>query len=98
MKASRLIRCALITGRLLFVVLLLIISCPLFPGIPELEKLGLATHCKRNVLDECERGSVTMDTWVNQTLSFQRALSGDTPLNLVQLLASHNSFNNKADG
>ena len=70
-------------------------------GISELLKLAMdtvGTHCKTNILDECDRGTVTMDTWVNKTLAFQRWLALNTPINEIQMLGTHNSFNDKADG
>lgn len=47
---------------------------------------------------ECKRETVVMDEWVNQTLVFQRRLAEDVPLSQQQILGSHNSFNNRADG
>ena len=67
-------------------------------GIPELLELALHTPCQKSVLDECERGTVAMDTWVNKTLAFQRWLAHNTSVNRMQLLGTHNSFNDKADG
>lgn len=67
-------------------------------GIRELLSLADAVNCKKNVLDECVRGSVTMDTWANETLYFQRMLQSNLTLDLIQTMGTHNSFNNKADG
>ena len=46
----------------------------------------------------CGKGRVRMDDWLNSTLSFQRSLSANTPLNYGQWIGTHNSFNNRADG
>jgi hypothetical protein len=67
-------------------------------GIHELLSLADHTQCKKNVLNECQRGSVVMDPWANQTLAFQRWLQRDLTFDLTQTLGTHNSFNNKADG
>ena len=78
---------------------LLSFSFPLYPlGIPELQKLDEETSCEWLMVGTCLRGTVEMNEWVNRTLSFQRQLALDTPINAVQFLGSHNSFNNKADG
>ena len=69
-----------------------------FSGIPELLKLDQETSCEWLMMGSCLRGTIQMDEWVNRTLSFQRQLALDTPINAVQFLGSHNSFNNKADG
>ena len=39
-----------------------------------------------------------MDPWVNSTLAFQWRLGQNTTIDKLQILGSHNSFNNKADG
>ena len=39
-----------------------------------------------------------MDPWVNKTIFFQRQLDMNTPISGLQILGTHNSFNNKADG
>ena len=67
-------------------------------GIHELLELADHTKCKKSILDECERGSVVMDTWANHTLAFQRWLQQSLTFDLTQTLGTHNSFNNKADG
>lgn len=67
-------------------------------GMPELTDLALHAQCKRDLIGECERGTVTMDPWVNDTLTFQRQLGHNTTIDKLQILGSHNSFNDKADG
>ena len=67
-------------------------------GIPELLDLADHTQCKKGIMDECERGSVVMDTWANKTLAFQRWLQQNLTFDLIQMLGTHNSFNDKADG
>lgn len=67
-------------------------------GIHELLDLADHTECKKSIWDECERGSVVMDAWTNETLEFQRWLQQNLTFDLVQTLGTHNSFNNKADG
>ena len=67
-------------------------------GMPELTDLALHAQCKRDLIGECERGTVTMDPWVNDTLAFQRQLGHNTTIDKLQILGSHNSFNDKADG
>jgi hypothetical protein len=67
-------------------------------GIYELLDLADHTQCKKSIMDECERGTVVMDTWANKTLAFQRWLQQNLTFDLIQTLGTHNSFNNKADG
>ena len=67
-------------------------------GIHELLDLADHTQCKKSITDECERGTVVMDTWANKTLAFQRWLQQNLTFDLIQTLGTHNSFNNKADG
>jgi len=66
--------------------------------MPELTELALDTQCKRDLMGECERGTVILDPWVNSTLAFQWWLGHNTTIDKLQFLGTHNSFNNKADG
>lgn len=67
-------------------------------AIKELLSLCNKVKCVRDSLDHCKRGSVEIDPWMQCVLAYQRELTLDRPLNLVQFLGSHNSFNNHADG
>ena len=67
-------------------------------GINELTELSEAAQCEKNSKEECGRGTVAMDPWVNKTLHFQRKLAENISLNLQQILGSHNAFNDRADG
>ena len=55
-------------------------------------------ECTKNSKDECGRGTVIMDDWLNKTLTFQRKLAVNVTLDKQQFLGTHNSFNDKADG
>ena len=68
-----------------------------FVGIKELMDLASKVECK-NIKEECVRGSVVMDPWLNKTLTFQRRLGQNISLDLQQILGTHNSFNDRADG
>ncbi|XP_062508698.1 uncharacterized protein LOC134184941 [Corticium candelabrum] len=67
-------------------------------SIDELLSESDRAKCKRDFLDACERGTVEIDPWVRRVLDYQRRLALDRPLNFIQFLGSHNSFNNHADG
>lgn len=67
-------------------------------AIDELTQLSEDVACKRNSKAECGRGTVVMDPWVNRTIYFQSRLAQNVSINLQQILGSHNSFNDKADG
>lgn len=67
-------------------------------SIDELLSLCTKVDCQRDSLDACERGTVKIDPWMKHVLAYQRHLALDRPLNFVQFLGSHNSFNNHADG
>lgn len=69
-----------------------------YAGINELINLSEKADCKKNSKDECGRGTVVMDPWVNKTLTFQRKLAQNISLDRQQILGSHNSFNDRADG
>eukprot|EP00118_Oscarella_pearsei_P002498 m.10722 g.10722 ORF g.10722 m.10722 type:complete len:569 (+) comp22588_c0_seq1:3-1709(+) len=56
------------------------------------------TKCQRNDDNTCKKGTVETDPKVAKILQLQRALSLDEPLNQVQFLGTHNSYNNHADG
>lgn len=71
---------------------------PVSLGIEELIAMERSTKCTRGQDHSCAKGSVIVDPWVNESLRYQRQLSYDAPLNYVQFLGTHNSFNNKADG
>ena len=67
-------------------------------SINELLSLCNKANCERDYLDACQRGTVEIDPWIKHVLAYQRQLAVDRPLNLVQFIGSHNSFNNHADG
>jgi len=69
-----------------------------FPDINVLLSMCKNTKCRNGSKGVCKRGEVVMDTWLNNTMAFQRQLTRDKPINYVQWVGSHNSFNNKADG
>ncbi|PFX28165.1 hypothetical protein AWC38_SpisGene7108 [Stylophora pistillata] len=46
----------------------------------------------------CERGSARISPWLSFALKTQRELQIDAPINLVQVLGAHNSYNNRASG
>jgi len=46
----------------------------------------------------CNPGSVRIDDWLNHALKTQYQLSLNEPINIVQFLGTHNSFNARADG
>ena len=69
-----------------------------FTGINELLSLSKKVECKRNLEGECERGTVVMDDWMNKTLAFQRRLAENVSLSQQQIIGSHNSFNDRAEG
>ncbi len=67
-------------------------------GIDELTQLSKNVDCKRNSKKECGRGTVAVDPWVNKTINFQRRLAQNISFNRQQIIGSHNSFNDRADG
>ena len=54
--------------------------------------------CERNDDNTCKRGTVETNPIVDEILRFQRELAVDEPLNRLQFLGTHNSFNDHADG
>ena len=46
----------------------------------------------------CVRGSARISPWLSFALKTQRELQIDIPINLVQVLGAHNSYNNRASG
>lgn len=48
--------------------------------------------------DVCQKGSVVVSPWLNQTLAFERKLAASRPICFAQLPATHNSAITLADG
>eukprot|EP00164_Ancoracysta_twista_P003736 GFYU01005009.1.p1 GENE.GFYU01005009.1~~GFYU01005009.1.p1 ORF type:complete len:621 (-),score=121.69 GFYU01005009.1:66-1928(-) len=68
-------------------------------GMDQLVAMYESTKCKRNWITKlCAPGTVKTDPWVDQALALQRDLAADRPLNFHEVLTTHNSFNNKANG
>eukprot|EP01117_Protostelium_nocturnum_P016735 TRINITY_DN668_c0_g1_i4.p1 TRINITY_DN668_c0_g1~~TRINITY_DN668_c0_g1_i4.p1 ORF type:complete len:607 (-),score=196.55 TRINITY_DN668_c0_g1_i4:94-1914(-) len=56
------------------------------------------TDCELTWTGLCKKGTVRPDSWTDFSLNFQRKIYEKLPLNEVPFLATHNSFNNRADG
>jgi len=69
-----------------------------FGQVEKLIDLMKGDQCDRSLLGLCKKGSLQIDPWLLKTMRTQRMLSYDLPLNYFPFLATHNSFNNRADG
>ncbi|PRP80263.1 hypothetical protein PROFUN_12730 [Planoprotostelium fungivorum] len=69
-----------------------------YGGVEKLIDLMKGDECDRSFLGLCKRGTLKIDPWLLNTLELQRNLSRDLPLNYFPFLATHNSYNNRADG
>lgn len=83
-------------------------STPVTPGTYDPKKNALVdTTCTKTkkcdakgttCSDVCAKGSVTLPSWVSQSLAYQRKLAYSGPLCYAQIPATHNSAINLADG
>ncbi|KAL0476886.1 hypothetical protein AKO1_005633 [Acrasis kona] len=57
------------------------------------------TTCQKDRLSHCVPKTVQYDKWIPEAINFQTyILQKDVPVNRAQLMATHNSFNTRADG
>jgi hypothetical protein len=60
-------------------------------------KLASMVKCKLNSRKHCERGTVSVDSWLDYALSTQRFIQQDLPWDKVNVIGTHNSYNSRAD-
>ena len=63
------------------------------------DQLSMEANCSKcGFHGICVRGTANISPWLHFTLKTQRELQIDVPIDHVQVLGAHNSFNNRASG
>lgn len=55
-------------------------------------------ECKKNLIKQCERGSVKIDPWYRRAIAFQQHIQMNRSIDNMQIPSTHNSHIDYADG